>query len=141
MDDPFDLQRFVDAQNRVYESVCAELHAGKKNSHWMWFIFPQIKGLGHSEMARAYAVSSLAEAQAYLRHPLLGPRLRECSSLVAAIEDRTIADIFGYPDDLKFHSSMTLFAQATPDNDIFKTCLQKYFAGKMDSPTLAQLAT
>jgi uncharacterized protein (DUF1810 family) len=139
MNDPFHLQRFLDAQQPVFDNVCAELAAGKKRSHWMWFIFPQIKGLGQSDIARKFAISSLDEAKDYLRHPILGARLRECSRLVANIKDRTIDDIFGYPDNLKFHSSMTLFAQAGADNKIFMECLQKHFAGKLDQLTLEQL--
>ena len=138
MDDPYNLRRFVDAQQAVYETVCRELRQGRKQSHWMWFIFPQIKGLGHSEMARKFAISSrdeakayLAhpghsamaqkfaissreEAEAYLSHPILGPRLRECSRIVADLEGKSVEDIFGYPDDMKFRSSMTLFARAAP---------------------------
>lgn len=139
MNDPYQLQRFVDAQQPVFDAVCAELRAGQKRTHWMWFIFPQIQGLGTSVMARRFAISSLDEAGAYLQHPLLGPRLHACSRLVAMIEGRSIAAIFGYPDDLKFHSSMTLFAQADTDNRIFLDCLRKYFAGKPDPLTLARL--
>ncbi|MGZ5818200.1 MAG: DUF1810 domain-containing protein [Burkholderiaceae bacterium] len=139
MNDPFHLQRFLDAQQPVFENVCAELAEGKKRSHWMWFIFPQIKGLGRSDMARRFAISSIEEAQAYLAHPILGPRLRECSRLVANVQGRSIDDIFGYPDNLKFHSSMTLFAQAAPDNQIFLDCLQQYFEGRPDQATLHQL--
>ena len=139
MSDPFRLQRFLDAQQPIFDNVCTELAAGKKHSHWMWFIFPQIKGLGQSDMARKFAISSLDEAKAYSRHPILGARLRECSRLVADVTDRTIDDIFGYPDNLKFHSSMTLFTQADTDNQIFMNCLQKYFEGKLDPATLAQL--
>lgn len=139
MDDRFHLQRFVDAQEPVYGMVLGELRAGRKRSHWMWFIFPQIAGLGHSAMAQKFALSSLDEAAAYLAHPVLGPRLRECSVLVAGIEGRSIAEIFGYPDDVKFRSSMTLFAQAGPEEPIFAACLQKYFGGEPDSQTLARL--
>jgi uncharacterized protein (DUF1810 family) len=140
MDDIYNLQRFVTAQNPVYDQVIAELRAGQKQSHWMWFIFPQIAGLGYSDLAKKFAISSLDEADAYLRHPVLGTRLRECSRLVADIENRAVEQIFGYPDHMKFHSSMTLFAQATEGNGIFRECLNKYFAGKMDSQTLAHLA-
>lgn len=139
MSDPYRLQRFIDAQQPLYNEVCAELRAGKKQSHWMWFIFPQIAGLGHSAMAHMFAISSLDEARAYLEHPVLGARLRECSRLVADIEGRSVEQIFGYPDDLKFRSSMTLFAQATADNAVFKACLQKYFGGQADPATLALL--
>ena len=127
MSDPYDLQRFVDAQNPVFDQVLAELRAGRKRSHWIWFIFPQIRGLGASPMANRYAISSIEEARAYLDHPILGPRLRECTRLVTEIEGRTIAEIFGYPDDLKFRSSMTLFAHATPDNEVFTDAIAKYF--------------
>jgi uncharacterized protein (DUF1810 family) len=139
MDDRFQLQRFVDAQQPVYEAVLNELHAGRKRSHWMWFIFPQISGLGRSATAQTFAVSSLAEAVAYLAHPTLGSRLRECSVLVASIEGRSVDEIFDYPDDLKFHSSMTLFAQAAPQEPIFAACLQKYFGGQPDPRTIARL--
>lgn len=139
MNDPFNLQRFLDAQESVYDAVCAELSAGHKRSHWMWFIFPQIHGLGHSDMARRYALASPAEAKAYADHPVLGARLRECSDLVLKVQDRSIDAIFGYPDNLKFHSSMTLFAQAASDNQVFTQCLQKYFGGTLDAATLARL--
>ena len=139
MPDPYDLQRFVDAQASIYRQVCAELRAGRKRSHWMWFIFPQIAGLGHSEMARTFAISSRAEAAAYLAHPILGPRLRECTGLVDRIEGRVAREIFGSPDDMKFRSSMTLFAAASEDNAIFEEALQKYFAGIGDPATLARL--
>jgi uncharacterized protein (DUF1810 family) len=139
MDDRFQLQRFVDAQQSVYETVLGELRAGRKRTHWMWFIFPQIAGLGHSTMAQKFALSSLDEAAAYLAHPVLGPRLRECTVLVAGIEGRSIAEIFGYPDELKFRSSMTLFAQAAPEGPIFAACLAKYFAGQPDPQTLTRL--
>lgn len=139
MNDPYHLQRFVDAQQPVFDRVWAELEQGKKQSHWMWFVFPQITGLGSSGMARRFAISSLAEAEAYLRHPLLGPRLRACSQLVAALDGRTVTEIFGSPDDIKFRSSMSLFAQASPDNAVFLACLQKYFGGVPDPLTLAQL--
>jgi len=139
MHDGYNLQRFVDAQDSVYEQVCAELLAGQKRSHWMWFIFPQIQGLGQSSMAIRYAISSLDEAKAYLQHPVLGPRLRECSGLVATIEGRSIDQIFGYPDDLKLHSSITLFAKAAPEDPVFQEVLQKYFHGEPDHQTLKLL--
>lgn len=139
MSDAYGLQRFVLAQNAVYDTVLAELRAGRKRTHWMWFIFPQIKGLGHSAMAQEFAIATLAEAQAYLRHPILGARLRECSGLVAAANGLSAKEIFGYPDHMKFHSSMTLFAQAADDNQVFTDCLKKYFGGKDDVLTLAQL--
>jgi uncharacterized protein (DUF1810 family) len=109
MTDPYKLQRFVDAQNRVYEQVCEELRNGQKESHWMWFIFPQLRGLGRSPTAIAFGISSRQEAEAYLKHPTLGPRLRECTRLVNLVEGRSITQIFGYPDDLKFRSSMSPF--------------------------------
>ena len=134
--DPFNLQRFVDAQAPVYERVVEELRAGQKRSHWMWFVFPQIAGLGHSSMAQKYAISSLEEAMGYLAHPLLGPRLRECTRLVNAVTGRTIEEIFGYPDDMKFRSSMTLFAKAGADPGVFGEALKKYFGGEPDEKTL-----
>ena len=139
-DDPFHLQRFVDAQASTYTQARAELAAGEKRSHWMWFIFPQIQGLGSSSMAQRYAITDLAEAKAYLAHPVLGPRLRECTALVTAVNGRTVDQIFGYPDDLKFHSSVTLFAEAdsAPDS-IFKQALAKYFSGTPDRRTLDHL--
>jgi uncharacterized protein (DUF1810 family) len=139
MSDPFDLQRFVEAQEPVIARVQAELRQGRKQSHWIWFVFPQIAGLGHSPMARKYAISSLGEAEAYARHPVLGPRLTECTQLVNRVEGRAIADILGYPDDLKFRSSMTLFARAAPDNPIFAEALAKYFDGLADPETLCRL--
>jgi uncharacterized protein (DUF1810 family) len=139
MTDPYDLQRFVDAQNPVYDKVCSELRDGGKRSHWIWFVFPQIEGLGSSQSARKFAISSLAEAAAYLAHPILGARLAECTRLVNRVEGRAIGQIFGYPDDLKFQSSMTLFARATPDNQVFVDALQKYFKGEFDPATLARL--
>jgi len=139
MDDSYNLQRFLDAQSGHFEEVCSELRQGCKTGHWMWFIFPQIQGLGHSPMAKHFAISSLEEAAAYLRHPVLGPRLQECTRLVNLVEGRSIHQIFGSPDDMKFRSSMTLFFHATSDNDIFQTALQKYFEGQPDRLTLALL--
>ncbi len=135
----FDLQRFVDAQAPVYARVEAELRAGRKASHWMWFVFPQLEGLGRSAMARHYGIASRAEAQAYWRHPLLGARLRQCSELVLAVEGKSALQILGSPDDLKFRSCMTLFAQVAPDEPVFAAALQKYFGGEMDSRTLELL--
>ncbi|MGC2202350.1 MAG: DUF1810 domain-containing protein [Stellaceae bacterium] len=137
--DPYNLQRFIDAQNSVFDQVCSELRDGKKRSHWMWFIFPQIKGLGYSQLAQKFAISSRGEAAAYLEHPVLGPRLRECTELVNLIEGRPIEQIFGDPDDLKFRSCMTLFAQDTSDNEVFVRALQKYFADRPDPSTLQRL--
>jgi uncharacterized protein (DUF1810 family) len=139
MNDRFDLQRFVNAQQPVFQAVLAELKAGRKRSHWMWFVFPQIAGLGHSLTAHRFAISSLDEARAYLDHPVLGSRLRECSRLVAAVDGRAIEDIFGYPDHMKFHSSMTLFARAARDAAVFDECLRKYFNGKPDPATLDRI--
>ena len=137
--DPFDLQRFVEAQNPCFERVRSELRAGKKRSHWIWFIFPQIKGLGHSPMSQKFAISSRDEAAAYLTHPILGPRLRECTQLVNFIEGRSLVEIFGNPDDMKFRSCMTLFAHITKDNQVFTDALQKYCGGKLDPLTLERL--
>lgn len=137
--DPFDLNRFVDAQEPVYGDVIAELRAGRKRSHWMWFVFPQLRGLGGSAMAARFGIASLDEADAYLRHELLGPRLRECSRLVAAVQGRSIGQILGSPDDLKLHSSMTLFARATEDNQDFIAVLDKYYGGDQDRLTLDRL--
>jgi uncharacterized protein (DUF1810 family) len=139
MEDPHDLLRFVTAQNPVYDQVCAELRNGRKQSHWIWYIFPQLRGLGHSQTAAAFGIASREEAEAYLRHPVLGERLRECTRLVNMVEGRSISQIFGYPDDLKFRSSMTLFSSVTPDNQIFKDALQKYFGGEPDRLTLERL--
>jgi len=139
MSDTYDLQRFVDAQNPVYDKICAELRDGQKKSHWMWFVFPQIEGLGSSPMARKFAISSLAEAAAYLEHPVLGPRLTECTRLVNLVEGRSIEQIFGRPDDLKFRSSMTLFARASLDNQVFVDALQRHFKGEFDPATLERL--
>ena len=137
--DPFDLQRFVDAQAPVYNRALLELREGRKRSHWMWFVFPQIAGLGSSPMAQRYAIASRAEAAAYLSHSLLGLRLRECTRLVNAIEGKDVHDIFGSPDDMKFHSSMTLFAETSPGDADFAAALDKYFAGARDAATLARL--
>jgi uncharacterized protein (DUF1810 family) len=119
--DPFNLERFVRAQDPVYPRVLKELRQGHKETHWMWFIFPQRKGLGSSPTAVLYAISSLEEARAYLEHPKLGPRLRECTALVNAIEGKSLDQIFGYPDNLKFHSCMELFAEASNQSELFLT--------------------
>jgi uncharacterized protein (DUF1810 family) len=139
MADSFNLERFVDAQAPIYEHVCRELKAGRKESHWMWFIFPQIAGLGQSPMSIRFAIASLDEAQAYLAHPVLGARLRECARLTLDVEGKTARDIFGSIDEMKFRSSMTLFAWAAPDDKAFQRCLDKYFAGDPDPATLARL--
>jgi len=138
--DPYDLQRFVDAQKRVFDAVRSELRAGHKRTHWMWFIFPQLRGLGRSHMAHQYGISTLAEATAYMRHPVLGSRLQECTQLVNEVKERSVAQIFGSPDDMKFHSCMTLFARATPDNDPFVTALNRFFAGQEDPLVAGVLA-
>jgi uncharacterized protein (DUF1810 family) len=135
----YKLERFVNAQRPVFEDACAELREGRKQSHWMWFIFPQIEGLGRSETARTFAISSREEAEAYLEHPVLGTRLRECTRLVNRVEGRSAEEIFGQPDDLKFRSSMTLFAHATSDNQVFMDALRKYFGGAFDPMTLERL--
>jgi uncharacterized protein (DUF1810 family) len=140
MTDPFDLDRFVKAQDPVLSQVRLELRAGNKRTHWMWFVFPQLKGLGRSDTARYYALASLEEAKAYVAHPLLGPRLIECTNLVNAIEGRSAHRIFGNPDDLKFHSSMTLFALAQPGERAFSDALGKYFDGVPDRLTSEQLS-
>ena len=136
---PFDLERFVRAQNPVIDRVTKELRAGAKRSHWMWFVFPQIAGLGSSSMAERYAIANLDEARAYLAHPVLGKRLRECTEIVLGVEGRSAHDIFGWPDDMKFRSSMTLFARAADDPATFAAALAKYFDGKEDEATLARI--
>ncbi len=138
MADPFDLQRFVDAQAPVYAQVRAELAAGRKASHWMWFVFPQLKGLGFSAMAQHYGIASIAEARAYWEHPVLGARLAECTELVLAVAGRSAHEIFGSPDDLKFRSCMTLFAEATAEPQ-FRSALTKFFDGRADEATLRLL--
>jgi len=135
MTDPFDLERFVDAQSAVYTRVLAELRRGRKQSHWMWFIFPQLAGLGHSAMAQRFAIASTQEAAAYLAHGILGPRLLECTALVNAVEGRTITEILGSPDDLKFCSSMTLFAAVSDEAELARA-IAKYYGGTRDRRTL-----
>lgn len=137
--DPFNLERFVTAQDSVFKQVLSELKAGAKMSHWMWFIFPQIRGLGRSPISIEYAISTREEAQAYLQHPVLGPRLKECTQLVLDLEGRSATDIFDTPDDMKFRSSMTLFARVSTDDDIFERALRKYFRGVPDQLTLDRL--
>lgn len=126
MNDPYDLERFVAAQDPVINQVRAELRAGRKRTHWMWFVFPQLEGLGHSAMSQKYAIRSRQEAAAYLQHPVLGPRLRECTELVNRIEGRSLEEIFGYPDNLKFCSSIKLFASVAADDLVFRTAIEKY---------------
>lgn len=136
----FDLVRFVDAQAPVYAQVQAELAAGRKRTHWMWFVFPQLAGLGRSAMAQRYAIGSRGEAVAYLAHPLLGARLRECSALALSAQGPAIGDILGAPDDLKFHSCMTLFDAVAPAGEtLFAQCLQRFFGGERDAATLSRL--
>ena len=146
MNDPFNLQRFIAGQDApaeagrsVYETARAELAAGRKTSHWMWFIFPQIHGLGQSAMSRHYAISSKDEAKAYLAHAVLGPRLVECVQATVGVEGRGAHEIFGSPDDLKFHSCLTLFAIAAPERDEFRAALRKYFGDELDPATVARL--
>ncbi|CAA9244219.1 MAG: NTP pyrophosphohydrolases including oxidative damage repair enzymes [uncultured Acidimicrobiales bacterium] len=137
MDDPFELERFVAAQDAggTYARAVEELRRGDKTSHWMWFVFPQIEGLGHSAMSTRYAISSLAEARAYLRHPVLGLRLLECAGIVAVTHDRTATQVFGFIDAQKLHSSMTLFHRAAPDEAVFREVLDRFFAGVTDEST------
>lgn len=139
MSDIYNLQRFVEAQNQVYEEVLHELGNGQKIGHWMWYIFPQVKGLGLTAKAQRFAISCQQEAEAYIEHSVLGARLRECTQLVINVEGRSVEQIFYYPDNLKFRSSMTLFMNSTKDNQIFKDALQKYFEGKPDELTLSIL--
>lgn len=137
--DKIDLARFVEAQAPVYQQVTSELRAGRKTSHWMWFIFPQIHGLGRSSTAIEYAISGRDEARAYLEHPVLGLRLKECTGLLLEVEGSATAQILGSPDDMKFRSCMTLFAEVSPDDDIFTRALEKYFDGVPDRMTLDRL--
>jgi len=141
MNDPHQLQRFVTAQDAAgtYEQVVCELRAGRKRTHWMWFVFPQLAGLGRSPTAQTYAISSLREARAYLAHPVLGPRLRECAQILTALPDRSAEAIFGGIDAIKLRSSMTLFAQADPSDPVFGQVLDAYFAGAPDEATLRLL--
>lgn len=139
MDDPFDLARFVEAQARNYGDALQELQAGRKTSHWMWYVFPQVAGLGFSPMAQRYAIRGLDEARAYLQHPVLGERLRRCTAAVNAVTERTAHQIFGAPDDMKFRSSMTLFAAAAPGEVAFRMALERYYSGQADPRTLELL--
>jgi uncharacterized protein (DUF1810 family) len=139
MDVPNNLERFVSAQQAVYATALAELRAGRKRTHWMWFVFPQIAGLGHSATAVKYAIASGDEAAAYLAHPLLGPRLRESAEAVLLHRGKPVAAIFGHPDDLKFHSSMTLFADVAPHEAVFHDCLDVFFDGAPDAATIERL--
>ena len=137
--DPYNLNRFIQAQEPVYSNVLAELQSGQKVTHWMWFIFPQIEGLGHSATAKLYAIKSLGEASQYLNHPILGARLLECAGIVLGIKNKSVTDIFGWPDDLKFRSSMTLFSCVANSSTIFSEVLDRYFQGKRDTKTLELL--
>ena len=138
--DPYNLQRFLEAQDPVFDRVCMELRAGRKMSHWMWFIFPQIKGLACSATAAHFAIGSLAEARAYAAHPVLGPRLTEATELINALAGCSISDVLGSPDDLKFRSCMTLFARAWPENTAFARALGAYYAGEPDPRSVELLA-
>ena len=140
-DDPYDLNRFLYAQEGIYEDALDELKGGRKRSHWMWFIFPQIDGLGRSQTAMHYAIKHAEEARAYLDHPVLGKRLLQCTEAVLAIEGRTASEIFGSPDDVKLRSSMTLFAVASGQGSVFQRVLDKYYRGEKDDRTLQLLGT
>jgi uncharacterized protein (DUF1810 family) len=137
--DPYSLARFIEAQERIYDDALDELSNGQKQSHWMWFIFPQIDGLAYSSAAKYYAIKSLEEARQYLQHPVLGPRLLQCAEILLAIKRRSAAQIFGYPDDLKLRSSMTLFACAAEPPSVFERVLDRYFQGEQDVRTLQLL--
>lgn len=137
---PFDLQRFADSQDRIYDEVREELTVGTKTSHWMWFVFPQLQALGRSTMAIKFGIASIEEAREYSQHDVLGKRLKECAELVLAVKGKTAFQIFGTPDDLKFRSSMTLFAQAVPEEPLFRRALVKYFDGLDDPKTMELLA-
>ena len=141
MDDPYRLERFVQAQDAggTFQRAVAELRAGRKVSHWMWFVFPQVEGLGLSAMSQRYAISGLAEARAYLQHPVLGTRLVDCATVLAATDGKSAAEILGAVDAMKLRSSMTLFAAAAPDQPAFSAVLTKYFGGSPDEATLARL--
>lgn len=138
-DDPFDLGRFTSAQETVYDRALAELRSGKKRTHWMWYVFPQIDGLGYTPTTKHYAIKSLAEARQYLDHPVLGPRLLECTAAVLCIQDRSVSEVFGYPDNLKLRSSMTLFARVAEPDSVFVRVLGKYYDGAHDIRTLQLL--
>jgi uncharacterized protein (DUF1810 family) len=139
-DDPYGLDRFVQAQAGHYTDALAEVRAGRKRSHWMWFVFPQLEGLGSSYMARRYAITGAAEARAYLAHPVLGPRLRECCDAVLGLEGRTAREIFGGIDEMKLRSCVTLFADVSPPGSVFERVLRRYFDGLQDEETLRLLA-
>ena len=136
MTDPFDLDRFVRAQDATYEQALAEIKSGRKRSHWMWYVFPQVAGLGQSAMSQRYAIRSLAEAKAYLAHPILGPRLTACADALLSVKQRSAHEIFGSPDDLKLRSSATLFALASAGDSVFHRVIEQYFAGRLDRTTV-----
>jgi uncharacterized protein (DUF1810 family) len=138
-DDPHDLNRFVEAQRDVYARALAEIRVGRKRSHWMWFVFPQIAGLGVSPTARRYAIRDLAEARAYLDHPILGKRLAECAEAALGVEGRSAFEVFGSPDDMKLRSCATLFARASPPGSVFHRLLDRYFGGEPDDKTISLL--
>jgi len=140
-DDPHDLNRFVLAQENDYARALAEIRGGRKRTHWMWYIFPQLDGLGFSEMARRYAIRDREEALAYLEHPVLGPRLVECAEAVLAVQGRSAREIFGTPDDLKLRSCVTLFTEVSPEGSVFQRVLEEYFWGEADGHTLALLGS
>lgn len=139
MSDPYSLSRFIEAQEPVYDTALGELERGRKQSHWMWFIFPQLAGLGHSPTASRFAISGLDEAHAYLAHPLLGDRLVQCTRTINAVRNRTAHEIFGSPDDMKLHSSMTLFRETANNPEPFRTAIERYFGGEADARTLELL--
>lgn len=139
--DAFNLKRFVDAQEPVFDKVLTELERGRKRTHWMWFVFPQLAALGASDMAKHFGIHSLEEARAYLHHPLLGARLRQCCSLLLQVQGRTAHEIFGSPDDLKLRSCLTLFELAAPEEPLFAQCLDRYYAGERDELTLGLCRT
>jgi uncharacterized protein (DUF1810 family) len=139
VDDPYDLDRFVRAQERDYEQALSEIRSGQKRSHWMWYVFPQLHGLGFSSTAQKYAIRSVAEAEAYLRHPILGPRLVEIAEAAAGLERRSAVEVFGSPDDMKLRSCATLFARLSPAGSVFERLLVRYFDGEPDAATLRLL--
>ena len=140
LDDTFDLDRFVSAQENVYQTALEEIGSGRKQGHWMWFIFPQISGLGSTEVSRLYAIKSREEAVAYLEHPVLGPRIREISEVLLTQDDKSATEILGTPDDLKLRSSMTLFKSVSTDNDVFLNVLDRYYGGEEDPQTFRILS-
>ena len=140
MNDPYDLNRFLDAQENVYETALQEIRKGRKQTHWMWFIFPQIAGLGRTEISKMYAIRSREEAIEYLNHPTLGERLREASQALLSVEDKSATEIFGTPDDLKLRSSMTLFKSVSTDNEVFLQVLDRYYDGEEDPQTFRILS-